>query len=80
MISYKRLWKKMKEKGITQYALYTHHGINRSTLDRLRHDRNMETITLNKLCEILQCNIEDIMEYIPDEKSSENNPGKETPL
>lgn len=68
MISYKRLWKTMKEKGVTQYDLYTHHGINRSTLDRLRHDRNMETYTLNKLCNILQCNIEDITEYIPDEE------------
>jgi DNA-binding Xre family transcriptional regulator len=68
MISYKRLWETMKEKKITQYDLYTHHGINRPTLDRLRHDKNMETFTLNKLCNILQCNIEEIMEHIPDEE------------
>ena len=81
MISYKKLWKTMKEKGITQYDLYTHHGINRSLLDRLRHDKNMETFTIDRLCKILQCNIEDIMEYIPDEECSETNLNEdETPV
>ena len=57
----------MKEKGITQYALYTQYGINRSLLDRLRKNKNIEVNTVDRLCTILNCRVEDIMEHIPDE-------------
>lgn len=66
MIRYDRLWKTMKAKGVTQYALYTHHNINRSQLDRLRKNKNVEVYTVDKLCSILDCRVEDIMEYVPD--------------
>ena len=36
MIRYDRLWETMKQRGVSQYDLYTHHNINRSQLDRLR--------------------------------------------
>ena len=42
MITYDRLWETMKEKGVTQYDLYTHYNINRSQLNRLRHNMNVE--------------------------------------
>lgn len=67
MISYQRLWETMQQRGITQYDLYTHHNVNRSLLDRLRHNQNVETNTIDKLCNILNCRVEDIMEHIPDE-------------
>ena len=67
MISYRRLWKTMEKRGITQYDLYTHHNVNRSLLDRLRHNQNVETNTIDRLCNILNCRVEDIMEHIPDE-------------
>ena len=67
MIKFDRLWKTMKKKGITQYDLYTHHNVNRSVLDRLRHNKNIELNTIDKLCNILECNVEDIMEQIPDD-------------
>ena len=67
MIKYDRLWETMKRRGITQYSLYTHYNVNRSQINRLRHNQNVETNTLDRLCNILQCNIEDIMEHIPDE-------------
>ena len=57
----------MKQKGITQYDLYTKYNVNRAQLDRLRHDRNVEVNTIDKLCNILQCRVEDIMEHIPDD-------------
>ena len=57
----------MKEKGITQYALYTQYGINRPLLDRLRKNKNIEVNTVDRLCTILNCRVEDIMEHIPDE-------------
>lgn len=66
MIKYDRLWVTMKKKGISQYALYTHYDINRSQLDRLRHNRNVETNTIDRLCNILHCDVEDVMEHIDD--------------
>ena len=67
MIKYDRLWETMKEKGVTQYDLYTYHNVNRSQLDRLRKNKNVQTNTIDKLCNILHCNVEDIMEHIEDE-------------
>ncbi len=67
MIKYDRLWKTMQEKGVTQYDLYTYHNVNRSQLDRLRKNKNVQTNTIDKLCNILHCNVEDIMEHIEDD-------------
>lgn len=67
MIRYDRLWETMKQRGVSQYALYTHHNINRSQLDRLRKNKNVETNTIDRLCNILYCRVEDIMEHIPDD-------------
>ena len=67
MIKYDRLWQTMKAKGITQYALYTRYNVNRSQIDRLRKNQNIETNTIDKLCNILSCRVEDIMEHIPDD-------------
>lgn len=67
MIKYDRLWQTMKSCGITQYDLYTHYNVNRSQINRLRHNQNVEVNTIDKLCNILQCRVEDIMEHIPDD-------------
>ena len=67
MIRYDRLWETIKQRGVSQYALYTHHNINRSQLDRLRKNKNVETNTIDRLCNILHCRVEDIMEHIPDD-------------
>jgi len=66
VIKFDRLWKTMDKKGISQYDLYTHHNVNRSQINRLRHNQNVEVNTIDRLCNILQCNVEDIMEHIPD--------------
>lgn len=66
MISYEKLWKTMKERGISQYDLYEQYHISRSLLDRLRKNMNIELFTIAKLCSILDCRIEDIVEYLPD--------------
>ena len=68
MIKYDRLWETMKRCGVTQYDLYTHHNINRSQLDRLRKNKNVEIITIDRLCNILHCRVEDVMEHFPDDK------------
>ena len=67
MIRYDRLWETMKQRGVSQYDLSTHHNINRSQLDRLRKNKNVEVHTIDRLCNILRCRVEDIMEHIPDD-------------
>ena len=61
-----KIWKTMEKRGITQYDLYTHHNVNRSQINRLRQNQNVEVNTIDKLCNILKCNVEDIMEIYPD--------------
>ena len=63
MIKFDRLWKTMEEKGMTTYRLREQCGIDSKTIRRLKANENMETKTLDKLCAILDCRIEDIMEY-----------------
>ncbi len=67
MISYEPLYKTLKSKNISTYKLINEYGVSRSLLDRLKHNRPISTVTLNDLCQILNCKVEDIMEYIKDE-------------
>ncbi len=53
----------MKEKNISQYALIHKYGISTGQLDRLRKNDNVSTSTLNTLCLILDCNLDDIIEF-----------------
>ena len=66
MIRFDKLWKMMEKRHVSTYQLREKCGIDSKTVRRLRANENMETKTLNKLCTVLQCGIEDIMEYIPD--------------
>ena len=66
MIVFDKLWCVMKEKGVSTYQLREKCGIDSKTVRRLRANDNMETKTLNKLCAVLDCKLEDIAEYIPD--------------
>ena len=58
----------MEKNGISTYQLREHCGIDSKTVRRLRANENMETKTLNKLCTYLNCRLEDIAEFVPDEK------------
>ncbi|MBQ9097823.1 MAG: helix-turn-helix transcriptional regulator [Clostridia bacterium] len=69
MIVFDKLWAIMDEKGVTTYHLREKCGIDSKTVRRLRANENMETKTLNKLCKILNCRVEDIMEYVTDEEN-----------
>ena len=66
MIKFDRLWKTMEEKGVTTYRLREKCGIDRKTIRRLKENDNIETKTLNKICAVLECKLEDIAEYIPE--------------
>lgn len=63
MIVYTPLWETMKEKGITTYALIHKHQISSSTINRLRHNQGVTTQLIDDLCEILQCNVNDVMKF-----------------
>lgn len=63
MISFEPLWATMKERGISQYKLIKEYNFSTGQLDRLRKNENVNTFTLNQLCEILDCSLEDIAEY-----------------
>lgn len=65
MIKYDPLWKTLKEKGISQYKLINDYGIDKAQLQRLRQNMIVKTVILDRLCEILDCRIEDIMVYVP---------------
>ena len=61
-ISYRPLWETMEKKGITQYYLLKS-GIDNKTLDRLKKNKNITLLTVEKLCNILECSPNDIVEF-----------------
>ena len=69
MIIYDKLWITLKQKGISQYKLIKEYGISSGQLDRLRKNANINTYTLNQLCEILQCELSDIAEFKAENKN-----------
>ena len=70
MITYDRLWATLKKKGISQYRLIKDYNIDKAQLQRLRKNMVVKTMILNRLCSILNCRIEDIMEFIPDDEQN----------
>lgn len=66
MIKYDKLWETMKEKDITKYTLYTEYHISKSLLHRLQHNEGVSMNTIDMLCNILDCNIEDIATHYKD--------------
>ena len=67
MIVFDKLWETMDKKGVTTYLLREKCGIDSKTIRRLRANENMETKTLDKLCKVLQCSLDEIAEYREDE-------------
>lgn len=67
MITFDKLWTTMEEKGVSTYWLREKCGFDRKTIRRLRANENVETKTLNKLCTVLECSLNEIAEFIPDE-------------
>lgn len=67
MISFDKLWVTLKEKNISQYKLIKEYKVSTGQLDRLRKNGNVNTYTLDQLCKILNCKLEDIAEFIKDE-------------
>ena len=67
MIVYDPFWETLRSSGESTYTLITQHHISSSTIDKLRKNKPLNTTTLNDLCRILQCDVEQILRYIPSE-------------
>ena len=70
MIIYNKLWETMKKRGVSQYRLTKEYHVSSGILDKLRKNAAVTTYTLNNLCKILNCDLNDIVEYIPDDESN----------
>ena len=66
MIVYDKLFKRLDERGITSYFIRKNKIMGESTLQKLRKNEPVTTATLNRLCELLDCQPGDLMEYVPD--------------
>lgn len=67
MIKYDRLWATLQKKNISQNKLMRDYGVDNAQLHRLRKNMVVKTVTIDNLCRILDCRVEDIMEYVPDD-------------
>lgn len=68
MIRYDPLWTTMAAQRVTTYTLRVKHGMSHAIVQRLQKNLPVSTHTLNRLCCILNCRLEDIAEYVPDEQ------------
>lgn len=75
MITFNKLFKTLKENGISQYRLYTTHGISRSQIQRLKQNQSVTTHTLDMLLNILGegFTLDDIAEFTPDKKDPDKS-------
>jgi len=62
MLDYSPMWQTMREKGITQYRLLKS-GIDNKTLDAIKKGNNITMLTLEKICNILECTPNDVIRF-----------------
>lgn len=63
MITYEPFWNTLRNSDESTYTLIYNHNLSSSTIDRLRKNKPLSTTTLNDLCRILDCGINDIISY-----------------
>ena len=73
MVSYAPLWRTMEKCGATTYTLQVKGGISSSTIRRLKAGDSVSTNTLDALCKILNCTIQDVVEYLPEDEKCESS-------
>ena len=64
MISYAPFWQTLRKSDESTYTLIKNHKISSSTIDKLRKNKPVTVTTINDLCRILNCRVEEIMEYV----------------
>lgn len=63
MISYRPFWETLSKRGVTTYALINKYGISAATIDRIKKGGGISTAKIDDFCRILDCRVEDIIEY-----------------
>ena len=66
MITYEPFWKTMKAKNISSYKLEKQYGMTKSMIYKLKHNLNITLATVNELCKMFDCDLLDVIAYIPD--------------
>lgn len=74
MISYEKFWQTLKAKNISQYRLSVYYGVSNSQISRIKKGQHISTSTIENLCRILDCRVEDIITYIPDKTAAKYTP------
>lgn len=67
MMSFEPLWRTLKQKNVSTYKLINEYGLSKGLIDNLKHNRNITLLTVEQLCRILDCRVEDIVVYIKDD-------------
>ena len=67
-VSYKKLWKILIDKDMKKKDLAKLADVSTYTITKMSKGENVTTDTLGEICKVLECNVEDIMEFIPDNK------------
>ena len=70
-IRYSKLWKRLIDENMMKVDLRDQAGITTNALAKLGKNEHVSTQVLEKVCNVLHCEIQDIMEFVPDEKSEE---------
>ena len=70
MFTYKKFWEKCAQKGISKTKLMKHYKLGHETVTRLKKDESISMKTIQRLCNILECDITEIVECYPDKESS----------
>lgn len=65
MITFEPFWETLRRKNISQYMLIKQYGFSTGTLDALRKNQSITLNTLNDICNILQCDIMDVIQFTP---------------
>lgn len=65
MLIYDPFWETLGKSSETTYTLIKNHHISSSTIDKLRKNKPLNTTTINDLCRILNCDVADILRYLP---------------
>ena len=73
MITYAPFFQTLKEKNISSYRLINYYNVSRGMRDRIRHNRPITTTTIETLCKILDCPVENMLQYYPDKNTTEDS-------
>ena len=65
MLDYSPMWDTMQKKGISQYNLLKS-GIDNKTLDSIKKGKNVTLLTLEKICDVLECTPNEVVRFVKD--------------